>query len=431
MTEVVDCSRHDQDEDTDTAELVSTTEDDDVSTTQSTTTTATTSSHPMQLRNRNRVDYDSFHKKGATQLIQVAKKKVKQKRIKVNVRDMFRKVAAIIMSHMGQTSSSEHDQLSVREGIRRFGQQAIDAVLKEYAQLHDMHTFNLEDPKKLTRQQKRRALNLITKIKKKCCGRVKAKGCADGRKQRLWINKEEVSSPTVQLESLIITALIDALEGRDVATADITGAYLIANMKDYVLVRLTGESVDIICDVNPTYKKFVTMENGKKVLYMKLVKALYGCMQSAILWYETFVTKLKGAGFKLNPYDPCVANKQMNGSQCTIVWYVDDTKISHKDSNVVSAVIKDIEDAFGKMSVKRGKSHVFVGMDLHFRNDGKLDISMKEYIKECIKAYGEEITGSANTPAKHNLFEEPQGDEATPLTLEQATLFHHIVSKLL
>ena len=55
--------------------------------------------------------------------------------------------------------------------------------------------------------------------------------------------------------------------------------------------------------------------------------------------------------FKLNPYDPCVAIKDINGKQCTICWYVDDTKISHEDSKVVDSVIKELEEGFGKMTL--------------------------------------------------------------------------------
>ena len=64
-------------------------------------------------------------------------------------------------------------------------------------------------------------------------------------------------------------------------------------------------------------------------------------------------------GFRLNKYDPCVANKMINGKQCTIVWYVDDNKISHVDSKVVDQIILAIEEKFGKMTVKLGKNHVF------------------------------------------------------------------------
>ena len=51
-----------------------------------------------------------------------------------------------------------------------------------------------------------------------------------------------------------------------------------------------------------------------------------------------------------------------NGSQCTIVWYVDDNKVSHLKASVVSDIIAKIEDHFGKMMVTRGDRHDFLGM---------------------------------------------------------------------
>ena len=77
-------------------------------------------------------------------------------------------------------------------------------------------------------------------------------------------------SPTVQLESLMLSLLVDVHEGRDVETIDVAGAYLLAGMKDYVLLKLRDEVVNIICDVNNVYIPFVVMENDKKVLYMRL-----------------------------------------------------------------------------------------------------------------------------------------------------------------
>ena len=44
---------------------------------------------------------------------------------------------------------------------------------------------------------------------------------------------------------------------------------------------------------------------------------------------------LESKGFIVNPYDPCVANKVINGEQFTIIWHVDDLKLSHKDPEVV------------------------------------------------------------------------------------------------
>ena len=140
--------------------------------------------------------------------------------------------------------------------------------------------------------------------------------------------------------------LIDVWKGRDIATSDVSGAYLHADMEDFTLLMLEGEAVDITCIVNKKYEKFICWERGKKVMYLRLLKALYGCVKSSLFWYELFKTALKDLGFKSNPYDECVANKTINGKQCTIAWHVDDNHISHVDSKVVTEVISSIEDKF-------------------------------------------------------------------------------------
>jgi len=93
-------------------------------------------------------------------------------------------------------------------------------------------------------------------------------------------------------------------------------------------VHIYSQMADIICSVDPSYKKYVVTEGKDRVLYLSLLKALYGCVQSALLWYKLFSETLWGIGFKINPYDCYVANCDVGGSQCTIVWYIDDIQIS-------------------------------------------------------------------------------------------------------
>ena len=111
-------------------------------------------------------------------------------------------------------------------------------------------------------------------------------------------------------------------------------------------------------------------------------------------------------------------------------WYADDTKISHIDSTVVTKIIKAIEEKFGDMTVlTRGKSHVFLGMDIDFHANGTATIKMKECNKEAISDFGQEITRLATSPAKRDLFEinEDSGD----LTEKDHEIFHSVVAKLL
>ena len=127
--------------------------------------------------------------------------------------------------------------------------------------------FKPRDVKTSSRHQRREALNLITMIKETRDGKIKGRACADGRKQRRYISRDDVSSPTIQLESLMITLLVDGYEHRDVATADFVGAYLLAKMDDFILVKVDGTSADIMRRVNPAFNKFVTKVRGKHYTY--------------------------------------------------------------------------------------------------------------------------------------------------------------------
>ena len=95
------------------------------------------------------------------------------------------------------------------------------------------------------------------------------------------------------------------------------------------------------------YQPFVSYETGKPVLYVRLQKALYCCLKSALLFYENLVGDLETYGFKINPYDPCVANKMIGGKQLTVCWHADDLKISCVESNEVTKMIQCLELEYG------------------------------------------------------------------------------------
>jgi hypothetical protein len=120
----------------------------------------------------------------------------------------------------------------------------------------------------------------------------------------------------------------------------------------------------------------------------------------------------------------------INGKQCTIGWYVDDTKITHEDPNVVTSVIEKLESLFGKMSVTRGDEHVFLGMKITYNREKRTaSVSMKDYLVEAITKSGLAITKAASTPATKDLF---ALSAASPfLPKNQQEVFHSVVAKLL
>ena len=92
--------------------------------------------------------------------------------------------------------------------------------------------------------------------------------------------------------------------------------YLPLSLPDDKVVNmlLEGEFVDTMCEVNLEYKEFITEEWEKKILYVRLLQAIYRMIESALLWYELFTTTLPWLGFKLDIYDRCLASLSMGNN---------------------------------------------------------------------------------------------------------------------
>jgi hypothetical protein len=325
-------------------------------------------------------------------------------------------------------------QMSATKGIQKYGREAEVKLLAEFKQILEYKTFHGRKAYELTDEEKRKAARMINLIEEKINRGhtlenpvLKGRSCYNGKVQRGLYSKEETASPTCSQDAFFLTSLQDVAEERDVAITDIKGAYLNAKMKDIVIMKITGKEVELFCELDPTLEEYVTVENGKNVLYVQLDKALYGCVQSALLWYELYSNTLKEMGFTINPYDLCVANAQIEGSQCTICWYVDDNKISHKNPKVVDDVIAKLEDRFGPMSKTRGKDHEFLGMSLKFKKS-KIEVHMKKHILKAFEEFLDDVVKNAATPAANYLFEVR---DVPKLDNKKAENFHSVVALLL
>ena len=130
-------------------------------------------------------------------------------------------------------------------------------------------------------------------------------------------------------------------------------------------------------------------------------------------------------GFEVNPYDPCVANKMINGTQITVTWHVDDLKISHKESDEVTKFLSELGKVFGnKLTIHRGKIHLYLGMHFDYGTKGTVKISMIPYTNQIIEDFPEPITSTAPTSAGDHLFTVRSDEEKKLLPEEQARAFH-------
>ena len=340
-------------------------------------------------------------------------------------------IDSVAMTTHGTSEVLETPQMSLKAGLRTFGNDGVKAVEKEMRQLHDRGVMMPVHKKSLTPEQRKETLAYLMFLKRKRCGKVKGSGCADGRKQRAYIAKEESTAPTVSTEAVFLTAVIDALESREVAVLDIPGAFMQADIDELVHIRFTGEMVNMLLHIdNDMYKDYVVMEKGEKVMYMELLKALYGTLHTARLFWQKLSKQLIEVwGFTPNKYDDCVVNKTINGHQMTVVWHVDNLKVSHIDGKEVDKFIMQMEETFSAdapLSVSRGKRHDYMGMNLDFHVKGKVRIDMEHCIDMMLHDATEDMEGVSNTPAAVHLFKTNLEDPKL-LGDKQKKIFVHLV----
>ena len=178
-------------------------------------------------------------------------------------------------------------QMPAKRGIRQFGQRAIDALSAELKQLDTLNILKGGEYGTITAKQMKGPLRTVQLIKEKKDGRIKGCTCMNGSFQRSYSAEEDASSPTVSTKALLLTAAIDAAESRFVATSDITGVFLKAKMDDFVLIASYDTEINAMIQANSKYTKYIKqLNNGKRVIYLQLLKAMYGCLKSARLFWD-------------------------------------------------------------------------------------------------------------------------------------------------
>jgi len=106
------------------------------------------------------------------------------------------------------------------------------------------------------------------------------------------------------------------------------------------------------------------------------------------------------------------SEQNIEGKQCTIIWHVDDLKISHASKNVVEDILKKLNDKFGQeitLTMCRGKVLEYLGIKIDYRQKVKVKFSMYKYIEKMLEELPANMEGLATTPASRYLFNTDPG----------------------
>jgi len=122
---------------------------------------------------------------------------------------------------------------------------------------------------------------------------------------------ERKSCPTASPQTIFVT-LMDASEKRkSVLVGDVPCAYLHAERGDLpkVYVRLSREMTTIFVKLCPEYASKVEADGN---LIVKILKELYGLVESGYTWYNHLTTYLISIGLTACKSDKCVFKKGRN-----------------------------------------------------------------------------------------------------------------------
>ena len=187
-------------------------------------------------------------------------------------------------------------------------------------------------------------------------------------------------------------------------------------------MELSRLVASFLAQIDPTVKSFAD-ESGRVLVRLK--RALYGCVQSALLWYQKLRSVLTEDGFEQNDYDRCVFNKTVDGKQITVAFHVDDLLVTSVLPGLVDGVVAKLEKTFSSVTVTRGLRHSYLAMNIVITDNG-IDVDMISYIDKILEG---KTCGRATTPATDDLFTTAEADPL--LDPDSAKLFHSDVAKML
>ena len=285
--------------------------------------------------------------------------------------------------------------------------------------------------------------------------KVKARLVGGGdRQDRNHYTRSETSAPTCSITGTLARIALAQAEEEEVVVTDISCAYLNARMpksdpNKIVIMRINSHITSMLITTDPSMSEFVGKDGS---LLVELDRALYGCVESARLWYDELSNTLINEGFTPNDCDPCIFNKTVGGTQITIIVYVDDLMIISKKPRLIKAIITTLEMKYDKLKISSGKVHNYLGMVFDFSNPTYVSVDQIGMVEDIISSTRTAVQQYTATPlsAAHRSFAErlkkaPSASSKTPaapylfavstdsplLEDELKAIFHSTVAKLM
>jgi hypothetical protein len=149
-----------------------------------------------------------------------------------------------------------------------------------------------------------------------------------------------------------------------------------------VHIKCRKKVADLMLKRFPGLKRYIG-DDG--LLYLKLLKALYGSMQVSKLWFEKLTKVLRHEGYEHSPTDPCVMRRIVGDKIFLLLIYVDDILIFADEMEI--KCIKDFFKAeFTWITMNAGNVLSYLSMQIMLE-PGVVTVDMSYYLEKVLEGY--------------------------------------------
>lgn len=396
--------------------------------------TTNTSDQRVQVEEEKSTSHDQKMQKGKTpnmsdQRVQTYAEAVKSKRNEKKTIYSNKPTSGEASTRSGRSIKPPNMESYVRkmtigQAIERYPTDAPTAITKELNQLLDYNVF--EPAVNATVPAMPSSFFVSEKLNPDgTFNKLKARLVAGGHREKFDENAKSYSPVVNPVVSNILLSLA-ASKNYDIRVWDVRCAYLNADMdRDDLYMRLEPKTTKLLIKLKPEWSKHMT-KGGTIVL--RLLKALYGTKEAAMLWNSNISNTLINLKLKQSKADPCLFYSNINGKVVYIGLHVDDLLIVGNDTKRINELKEKLICTYKEISEQTGNELNYLGISLKRNNiDGSIFLSQPCMIQQLVEENCSSMK-PVNNPCAFNLTEKT---ESELLCAEEKSKYRSIVMKLL
>lgn len=297
------------------------------------------------------------------------------------------------------------EKIGVKEAFNEQPNEAKVCMEAELRKMIEKEVFTIVNPSDYQSSCLIRSSWVVTRItnsvNKSITYKFRLVANGNGQDKHLY-RRCEISSPTAQWSTILMILQLTASKSRSLHHYDVNCAYLNASIerndeiKNTITMKLNKTSSLILCSMlDNTGKLFNAYKDRHDCITVLLGKAIYGLLQSGVLWYNNLRNTLSNLGYTRSSADHCLFVKDTT----TIITYVDDLLLSTNNDSDRVAFETGMEKQYGPLK-KNDKILRYIGVEIKreiINNQCIIRAHQQNYIQQLVESL--DIHEGANLPA--------------------------------